>query len=109
MCEVVQNQVVSKWDQEMANGTPLWAHPFKSRIPWGLLRRPLIWEARLFLLPVPGMKLEHRLYALASNVLNPVLANWQAFICDWRTDWSCRWNSWVQKVVIHRSSPRYCV
>lgn len=34
MCEAVQNQVVSKWDQEMANGTPHFEHiPLKSKFP----------------------------------------------------------------------------
>lgn len=63
MCEVVQNQVVSKWDQAMANGTHHFEHiPSKSIFLGG--------EAWLFLFLVPGMKLEHRLNALASNVLN---------------------------------------
>lgn len=34
MCEVAQNQVVSKWDQEMANGTQHFEHiPSKSIFP----------------------------------------------------------------------------
>lgn len=66
--------------------TPFWAHPFKIHIPRGLLRRPLGWEAWLFLFLVPGMKLEHRLNALASNALKRVLADLGAFMCGWRTD-----------------------